>query len=442
MRKFILLILGALILSSCSKGEEQGTAVDKGNDLSNVSPIVVDNSAGTSIAKREASSASVVSPIVRDTEAVANSGSVVEAAQQNVITVNKNTESLKKKNNITYKSKGKNKAVRADKHKNSAKKTVKVKKHKTSPVVSQRKTASKKLKATTHRKPVVKKTPVIVNRHTPAVQTTFKRPPITVSLPRKQNKAPVIKTQYTYTIENALWDYWHGYSVAIPGITFGSPSGYGASWGDIFGGIGLATRTPTSERADGSAIVGFGLGDADRYVGLEAVMAIISINPNDGGFGEDGNFALKVHRNLPYNFAVALGMQNIGRWGNANNEKETFYASVTKAILLQPDNPANTMPLFITFGMGNGIYRNQANQTKAASNDHYGAFGSVAWHFIPRAGLLADYNAEKLNLALSIAPFNKLPAVVSIGALDVTSRVTTKLAWVCSMGIAYNFKGI
>jgi len=259
-----------------------------------------------------------------------------------------------------------------------------------------------------------------------------------------QSPSSIVQTASPVIVANNYgWkEYWQDYSLGVPGIAFGSPTGYGANWGDIFVGGALASRSSsTNSAADGSLVAGFGIGDADKYVGLETAIAIISMNINDGDFGDDGNVAFKLHRNLPHNFAIALGAQNLGRWGNAHNEKETFYASGTKVFILRPDS-ANNMPLFVTVGVGNGVYRRQANQSVRVSNDHYGAFGSIAWHFVPRSGLVADYSAEKLNLGASIAPFNQLPVTMTVGALDVTGRNSKRIAWVGTLGVAVNFKNM
>ena len=141
-----------------------------------------------------------------------------------------------------------------------------------------------------------------------------------------------------------------------PGITIGAPAAYGANWGQAFIGAGGATRTPGRNKTDGSLVAGVGLGNADKYVGVELDASIISVDTADGGFGDDGNFAVKVHRNLPWNAAVAVGTMNTGRWGHAKNVPETYYASYTQVVFANPNSMVNRMPVFATIGYGNGTF--------------------------------------------------------------------------------------
>src|SRR5687767_8694375 len=65
--------------------------------------------------------------------------------------------------------------------------------------------------------------------------------------------------------------------VAAPGIAFGSPSAYCAGWGQLFAGVGGQTIESADEEVDGSAVLGFGLGDPNRYLALEAAMNVLSL---------------------------------------------------------------------------------------------------------------------------------------------------------------------
>ena len=63
--------------------------------------------------------------------------------------------------------------------------------------------------------------------------------------------------------------------VAAPGIAFGSPTAFGASWGQAFAGLGGQTISSGEENLDGSAVLGAGIGHPYRAIGVEAVVNII-----------------------------------------------------------------------------------------------------------------------------------------------------------------------
>jgi hypothetical protein len=221
-----------------------------------------------------------------------------------------------------------------------------------------------------------------------------------------------------------------------PGIVINAPAGYGASWGQAFLAAGGATRTPGRNKVDGSLAGGIGFGNANKYVGVELDVGIISVDPNDGGFGEDGNVALKIHRNLPWNAAIAVGTMNGVRWGSGKNVPNSYYGSYTQVFFANPSSMTNRMPIFATIGYGNGQFQRLNGLTKS---NMLGVFGSLAWQFVPRASLIADYTSETLDTGFSVIPFKTVPISLNFGAIDITQRVSNKQAFYASLGYVFNF---
>src|SRR5688572_9795413 len=106
----------------------------------------------------------------------------------------------------------------------------------------------------------------------------------------------------TYTAASA--------SRAAPGSSASSPSAYGANWGNGFIGVGgqARTRFTPSQLPDGSAVVGFGLGNARDFLGLE--VAVTSLSTFRQGFGTNYAASFKIHRSLPKNMGFAVGWEN------------------------------------------------------------------------------------------------------------------------------------
>ncbi|MGQ9865535.1 MAG: hypothetical protein ACUVSQ_04515 [Pseudanabaenaceae cyanobacterium] len=127
----------------------------------------------------------------------------------------------------------------------------------------------------------------------------------------------------------------------FPSFTAGSPSAFGASWGDVFAGLSLIDRSspvgsPT-DKADGSIALGFGLGDATSLAGLEVVYNIISLTPSR--FAANGNVDFKLHKTFPDLWSVALGWENAINYGpDAGGTPSSVYGAASKVFVLQPDN--------------------------------------------------------------------------------------------------------
>jgi len=199
--------------------------------------------------------------------------------------------------------------------------------------------------------------------------------------------------------------------IAAPGISFGTPTGFGASWGQTFAGLGGRTVSSGTSDVDGSALVGFGLGDPSRFLGLETAINIISLQE---GFAEDGSWGFKLHRALPFRGAVAIGVDDTGGWGDAKEKHSSAYAVYTQVIDLNPQSPKRPMGLAFSAGLGDERF--------AAPGDDVGALASVALSWQRQASVIVDWHAGELHVAASGVPLYQLPLVITAGFINVTER--------------------
>ncbi|HUP91459.1 MAG TPA: hypothetical protein VM074_04365 [Solimonas sp.] len=204
----------------------------------------------------------------------------------------------------------------------------------------------------------------------------------------------------------------HLATASSPGIAFGSPVAFGAGWGEIGFGVG-GTTLPKRSRADvdGSFGVVFGLGDPNRYVGLETSVNLISLRRS---FGDDGNVGLKLHTVLPGSAAFAIGVDNIGRWGRAKFGSSSVYAVGTKIFRLAP-NSSNVLPLSVNLGIGD-------NRFSDLDHPNASVFGGLAFFPIRQLSLIADYSERSVNAGVSVAPFSQIPATLTVGATNLTKQ--------------------
>ena len=216
--------------------------------------------------------------------------------------------------------------------------------------------------------------------------------------------------------------------IAAPGIAFGSPTAFGAGWGQAFAGIGGQTVTNGPDDVDGSALLGFGMGDPRRFVGIEAAMNIISLKES---FGDDGNWNFKMHRTLPFRAAVAIGVEDSSGWGAAKDRDSSSYVVYTQAVDLTPATPKR--PFTFTYNVGVGNHR-FADPDKGG----VGGFGSVSFAWHRQDAIIVDWNGRELGAALSFVPLYRIPVVLTLGFINLTEHFADR-EFAGGIGYLYQF---
>jgi hypothetical protein len=188
---------------------------------------------------------------------------------------------------------------------------------------------------------------------------------------------------------------------------FGIPSAWTMGWRNGFVAGALATNprsysNGSSSELDGSAAIGFGLGNPLENVGLDTYVGIISVNPKASngswyGFGEDGNVSFKLGKTFfteSYDsISFAVGVNNIIAWNAAKNMNENYYGVATFGSALNVGN--HIYPVSVSCGAG----------TKQDSNKSAGVFAGLGIGLNPIVDLSAGYNANRwvsgLNFSFS-----------------------------------------
>lgn len=202
---------------------------------------------------------------------------------------------------------------------------------------------------------------------------------------------------------------------AYPSVSLGAQPAFGLNSGQGVVSVGGIDGTASSSRVSGAALAGFGFLDSKESVGLQVDVVLASINPTDGGFADAGFFNFKLHKMLDDLSSVAIGVEAVSPWGDADDVDSSSYASYTKIFLLP-------QPLIVSAGVGDGRF-------VADNNDDYDFFASVGYHITPRVGVLADYTAEITRLGVSFVPFEAYPINVTLYANDITEHEdSTKFA--------------
>lgn len=213
-------------------------------------------------------------------------------------------------------------------------------------------------------------------------------------------------------------------SFAAPAIAIGVPTGFGADFGDVFVGVGYQSRTRFSEDADGGAVIGLGLGDARRYVGLEVAASQF------GTFRSccRGGLSFKLHRMLPGATGIAVGWENAVGWGHLSGDEDSpftdagssVYGVVSKIFFLQEDPAIPFSSVAATVGAGNGRFR--AEDDILGDRESVNVFGSLAVRVVEPASVIASWTGQDLNAGVSLVPLRRFPLVITAGAADLTTE--------------------
>lgn len=221
----------------------------------------------------------------------------------------------------------------------------------------------------------------------------------------------------------------HGYA----GSTFGSPTAFGASGGAV--GLGLfalhyGERQGDSNIDDASAGLTLGLGDPDKYFGLETSVGISSLTGHSGdSFGSAGSFGFKLHTNVPRFAAFAVGVTDAGSWGAARNfNSASVYASAAKVVPLSLFG--RRYALVGNLGVGDNQFTHDG--------DGVSPFGSLAFFFDRQVSIIVDDSGRFLNAGLSLAPFARFPLSFTVGGFNLGKEEGLKRGIAASFGLGYD----
>lgn len=222
------------------------------------------------------------------------------------------------------------------------------------------------------------------------------------------------------------------------GASFGSPIAFGADWGTVGAGVYAQTlpdELDENDDFDGSAALVFGLGDADKYVGLETAVISSSLTDSAGsgdGFGEAGGLGFKLHTNVPGGAALAIGVIGTSRWGEAEDANESsVFANATKVFSI--DTGARKHALVANIGVGDGGF------TSSFNDDGVNVFGSLAFYVTRQFSIIADHSGRFTNAGISTAPFRGFPVVVTLGAVNIGERFGSDTQFGGTLGYTFSF---
>lgn len=216
-------------------------------------------------------------------------------------------------------------------------------------------------------------------------------------------------------------------ALGLPGSSVGSPSAFGADWGDVFAGFSFQERTRFTDKADGAVVAGFGIGDARKLLGLEVAVTVFDLV--DDTF-QDGGISFKLHHDFGDGLAVAAGVENAIIWGGLDTNSSAY--GVVSKVFRFKDATQLFSTLTVNLGLGGGRFRSEDDVFDG--DDSINVFGSAGLRVIEPVSVIADWTGQDLNLGVSIVPFRNIPLTITPAIADVTSNAGDGARFVLSIG--------
>lgn len=240
----------------------------------------------------------------------------------------------------------------------------------------------------------------------------------------------------------------------------GTPTAFGANWGDFFVGASYqgetrpviyATPPGTVKGPETYAYsVGLGLGDARNFLGLETVATTYSrTGAGETSSFDNGGVSFKLHKLLGDNFAIAAGYENAITFGSnallgvntpdgGVNGGRTGYG--VASLILNPDpNKGFFGNTTLSVGAGAGRFRSVGDIR--ANNDTINVFGSLGTNLFSNVSLVGDWNGQDLSVGLPITiPFGGGSAFqVTPALVDIANPETGGSRFSVSGGLGFRF---
>jgi hypothetical protein len=223
--------------------------------------------------------------------------------------------------------------------------------------------------------------------------------------------------------------------IAVPAASISTPTAFGVQMGEGFVGFAYQARTRYTHISDGAAVIGFGLGDRERLVGLELALTSYS-TLRGGGPLETGGFSFKLHRAIGSDWGVAAGYENATSWGGSDSGHSPY--AVATHIVRRSDDPRQpASAIALSLGVGGGRFRSEqaiVNDRKAPN-----VFGAVGVQLLEPLSVTADWNGQDMYAALSVTPIHRLPLVINAGFADITGHAGDGIRFVASAGLGFRY---
>lgn len=221
-------------------------------------------------------------------------------------------------------------------------------------------------------------------------------------------------------------------AIGSPSITIGTPSAYGASWRQVGIGVSFQERARFTDKSDGGMGFGIGFGDSAKNVGVQLGLGLVDISDPFA----DGVISLKVHRQLPSDFAIAAGINGFANWG-APDGGSSGYGVVTKKFTFKSSPQEPFSEFYLSLGIGGGQFRSEDDINNGVNS--VGVFASGALKIVEQVNLITEWTGQDMTIGLSVVPFPNVPFVITPAVTDITSTAGDGARFILGASYSFNF---
>lgn len=198
-----------------------------------------------------------------------------------------------------------------------------------------------------------------------------------------------------------------------------TPTGWGAAYGTLFGGIGISERNPWLPSSDGIMGFGVGVGDPVLQVGLQVGVTVSDLSEFD-----NRAYSFKVHRYLGAGTAVAFGGGSLFTGGPfVDDLGETFYAVVSHVVQGTASPRPGIGRLHLSVGVGSGRFANTSERDVSEGKRSNGTwiFGNAALEVARDVNLIVEWGGINLHAGVNKAfQVDEVTISVTVAAADLT----------------------
>ncbi len=191
----------------------------------------------------------------------------------------------------------------------------------------------------------------------------------------------------------------HKIDWTLPALGVAVPTGFGSNWGFFYGGLAMADRTQYGRVVDGAAILGFGVGESQKYVGLESTITSSDLDP----FARTLTFSFKLHKMIGTSMSAAVGVDELFYRGVGTDGERSFYGAFSKFVQFS-ENPWKPFSM-VLFNVGAGQGNFAARDMGGRKLESIAPFASVGARMLPFFSLIAAYSSRDVDIGFGLAPF-------------------------------------
>lgn len=221
-----------------------------------------------------------------------------------------------------------------------------------------------------------------------------------------------------------------------------TPVAWGALPGSVYVVAGATKPSPYTPMPDGAVMVGAGLGNPFKYIGIQAEFISLDLS----GWARYA-MNMRLHRYLGKANSIAIGAQTIVLQDSSSpsDAKESYYIVYSKGV----QNPHfiskkdGKTKLHYSVGIGSGRFREKSDYDIGTGKGQFGTavFGNIAYELLGLCNVICDWNGLNLNAGISrnLKFFNTVTIGGNLGMSDLTQSSGDRKRVIGGLGIGIKF---